>query len=311
MLDCLPASHLLTTISLLVDYYVSLTTNKATAYRADSGYTGHAEPDIGSDADSIPTLIEGMLSRKNAHARVISIKQDIDIDSDELLKAHRARAKSEYPNEDPDQRFPMLDMRSFARKRTVVANRNLLKLHLAVQNLWREAIRHESESGHRYDYVLFMRDDSLWLSEFDLAKLVAAGDHDVYVPACDARSPPLHPQEINDHILIAKRSSADVFGNYYSTLFETDTQECKRRLGFKDRGCNSEMLLKFVMEKKGIDAGRVGQGLIPFQRSVQVKLPDGSSKVCFHKFCQSVQDPLVMDGNIDLCKNTDWNAVFQ
>ena len=299
------------TISLLVDYYVSLTTNKASAYRADAGYTGHAEPDIASDADSIPTLIESMLSQKNAHARVISIKQDIDIDSDQFLKARRARAKSEYPDEDPDQRFPILDMRPFARERTVVANRNLLKLHRAIQYLWREAIRHESESGHQYDYVLFMRDDSLWLSEFDLAKLLAIGDHDVYVPACDARNIPHHPQEINDHILIAKRSFANVFGNYYSILFETDTQECKGRLGFRDRGCNSEMLLKFVMEKSGIVAGRVGQGLIPFQRSVQFKLPDGTSKVCFHKFCQSVQDPLVADSNIDLCKNSDWRAVFQ
>ena len=303
-------SHLLTTISLPVDYYLSLTTSKAKAYRADAGYTGHAEPDIGSYADYIPMTVEGLLSQEDAHARVISIKEDIDIESDEMLQAHRARAKIEHPDEDWDQRFPILDVRPFALKRTVVANRNLLKLHLAVQHLWREAVRHESESGHQYDYVLFMRDDSLWLSEFYLAKILVAGDHDVYVPACDARSPPLHPQEINDHILISKRSSADVFGNYYSTLFEIDTQKCMRRLGFKDRGCNSEMLLKFVMEEHGIDAGRVGQGLIPFQRSVQVRLPDSSTKVCFHKFCQSVQNPIVTDG-IDQCKNIDWTAVFQ
>eukprot|EP00928_Gymnodinium_smaydae_P089205 TRINITY_DN731_c0_g2_i2.p1 TRINITY_DN731_c0_g2~~TRINITY_DN731_c0_g2_i2.p1 ORF type:complete len:419 (+),score=41.78 TRINITY_DN731_c0_g2_i2:133-1257(+) len=299
-----------------VDYYLSLTSNKAQAYRADDGYTDHASTDLdwqSDDVTAISGLIKDILEKNQAAGKVISIKDDIDIDGEKLLHVHREKAKLEHPDEDPDLRFPTLNMPQG--ERTLVANRNLLKMHYAIQSLWRETVKQEATSGQPYDLVIFMRDDSLWLSNFNVSQLLASGDHDVYVPSCDAREKPMHWQEINDHILIVKRSSADIFGNYFTTLLNTNVQECMERLDAKfrnneRRGCNSEMLLKYVMEKHGIKAGGVPQSLVPFQRSVRVQMPDGTSKLCFHKLCQSNEDPLAMDGSIEACKNTDWSKVF-
>jgi hypothetical protein len=63
----------------------------------------------------------------------------------------------------------------------------------------------------------------------------------------------------------------------------------------KVRGCNSEMLLQWVIDANRVKVKKVGQGLIPFQRSVNIRLRDGSVVQCFHKFCQSREDALVLD----------------
>merc|ERR1739848_982720 len=113
-------------------------------------------------------------------------------------------------------------------------------------------------------------------------------------------------------IIISKRSTADIFGDYYTRLFEVDTQDCMGRLdnGVTRngvRGCNSEMILKFVMDNEGVRVRKVHQSLIPFQRSARVKLEDGSAKYCFHKFCQSKLSPLQLTASIGSCKDIDWN----
>jgi hypothetical protein len=41
---------------------------------------------------------------------------------------------------------------------------------------------------------------------------------DVFVPACDAREPPMDSHELNDHAILSRRPSAHVFGRYYSML---------------------------------------------------------------------------------------------
>jgi len=79
-----------------------------------------------------------------------------------------------------------------------------------------------------------------------------------------------------------------------------------------NRGCNSEMLLKRVTDVQNLKVTKVGQGSVPFQRSANVKLPDGSNKQCFHKFCQSHSNPLNLidlDEDIEICKDVDWNNI--
>ena len=307
-----------------VDYYVSLTTAKAKAYRSNSGYANHTQPDPilprSSTHDNID-LEEFVRNtfEKSAKIGALQIQESIDIDSEPMLKARREIAMAKYPNEDPDQRFPMYDNRSpEISKRTVNANRNLLRMHLAIQNLWASAKKWEAEEGFQYDFVLFLKDDSLWLHNFDIMN-IAKKEGDIFVPSCDARDPPLDPRELNDHILISRREAADLFGNYYLTLFQTDVRGCMDRLpealkSFGMRGCNSEMLLKWVTEVESLKVTQVSQSEVPFQRSVNVKLPDGSNMQCFHKFCQSKDLPMQItdedNKSIGICKNIDWDAIF-
>jgi hypothetical protein len=86
----------------------------------------------------------------------------------------------------------------------------------------------------------------------------------------------------------------------------------KLRRGGK-RGCNSEMLLKLVTDDQRLKVTKLGQSEVPFQRSANVKLPNGSNMQCFHKFCQSESFPLEMTGEnveMDSCNNINWNAIF-
>ena len=306
-----------------VDYYASLTTANAEAYRSGSNYTDRFQPDpmlpvsTLHDSVDIEEYVRTKFEPIRAKIGAFQIHESIDIDAEPMLKARRKKALIENPSEDPDQRFPIVDNRSAdVAKHTANANRNLLRMHLAIQNLWSRALKWEAEEGFKYDYVLFLRDDSLWLNDFDILKMTEK-EGDIFVPSCDARVPPLHPLELNDHILISTRNSADIFGNYYSNLFQTDVKGCMDSLPVTlnrngQRGCNSEMLLKWIADEKNVTVTKVSQSEVPFQRSANVKLSDGSIMQCFHKFCQSKDLPLQFsDKNKDMqvCRKINWKKI--
>ncbi|GFH53889.1 hypothetical protein CTEN210_10365 [Chaetoceros tenuissimus] len=308
-----------------VDYYVSLSTARMKAYRSDSGYTDRLQPDPTLPSSSVEDFVDieeyirTKIASLSSSVGAVNLQKSVDIDSEPMLIARRERALEENPDEDPDSRFPIIDNRNAAiSQRTANANRNLLRLHLAIQSLWKTATNWENEEGFKYDYVMFLRDDSLWLKEFDIRNLIAKGG-DIFIPACDARDPPLQPSEINDHILVSRRDTADVFGNYYSELSKRDVKACMKLLPddltkVGKRGCNSEMLLKWIVDERNITVTKLGQSKIPFQRSANVKLPDGSNVPCFHKFCQSRKHPLTFTNEsnaIKICKQIDWKKVFE
>jgi len=294
-----------------VDYYLSLTTQKSAPYRSDRLYMSNTTTDPFlpvRDAATTADFIKTMLVKVGASARIVSIQTNIDIDGEEMLKIKREKAQEAHPDEDPDLRFPMFDIRTDEiSRRTANGNRNLLKMHYAVQGLWEEAVQWEQESGERYDIVMFMRDDTHWLSDFSLKPFVdELEEGDVFIPSCDAREHPLTEFEINDHLVISKRPFAGIFGNYFSKLFEINPQDCKKRSGMgkrKQRGCNSEMLLNYVMDAEAVRVKKIPQSIVPFQRSVNVEL-NGSTTMCFHKFCQSNAKPVNLDHtDIGLCNN--------
>ena len=293
-----------------VDYYLSLiTTNETVAYRSENSYMNHVSSDLHPmTPKALKDFIQESMSNVGSHATV-TIRDDINLNPPPIKNIKKALR--EYPYEDPYLHFPMVDSRTEdVKRRTGIGNKNLLKMHFAIKALWNDVLLRETISGSKYDIVIFMRDDTLWLGEFNISVLLSNGrvGDDVFIPSCDARIPPLHPMEMNDHIIIAKRSAADIFGDYYRKLLEVDTHECMSRLDNRVtknglRGCNSEMLLKFVMDKEGVKVRKVPQSLIPFQRAVRMNFADGSAKYCFHKFCQSKSSPLQLTGSIGLCKD--------
>jgi len=210
-------------------------------------------------------------------------------------------ALAERPDENPDRCFPTKDeWNSETQSRTENANR--MRLFLNIKQLWSKVIDTEKADGKRYDAFLFLRDDTMWLKGFDLNRLLAEGPADLHVPSCDARIPPMHVAEINDHIAAVSREKVDMFGNYFDRLFSAKLDECENGLDLPLRGCNSEMILKWILRKGGIVTLEVGQDMIPFQRGANIETDSGVTQ-CFHKYCQSQTNQLV-DHNIARCNDT-------
>jgi hypothetical protein len=241
------------------------------------------------------TLIRERMEKVGGRVRYINVQRKIPIDSNPSLQARRAAALKDHPKEDPDLRFPMLDLRSGKAERTSNGNRNMLRVFLGIQRLWQQVEIAETNDGAPYDYVLFTRDDALWFYDFSLSRILASGPADFYVLSCDIREPPPLSVEVIDHVVLARRDKAYVYGKYFDMMLAANLSKCaksvKRVLGPK-RGCNSEMILKHILQNSGSTIKKVGQGLFPFQRSVNVKMPNGSVVACMHKVCQSRQDPL-------------------
>jgi hypothetical protein len=293
----------LTTQSHQVDYFLSLSMTSMPAYRSDQGYMNHLaqDPLLPTNTSGYETqlFIENEILKVGGRPRHVRCASAINIDSNLLVQAKRKAALMEHPREDPDTRFPLLDLRSTAKSRTANANRNMLTLFYNVQTAWKQVVNAELVDGQKYDYVMFLRDDAMWLDDFDFDHLVVRGGEmtDLYTLSCDAREIPMHPLEMNDHGVVVSRSKANLFGDYFNLLFEDDIQKCDEQLDddFRNkgtRGCNSEMIMRWILKNRNVVTQIVGQGMLPFQRSVHVKMPGGVVQPCFHKFCNSHDDPL-------------------
>jgi hypothetical protein len=342
-----------------VDYYLSLSLKRAPAYRSNQKYMDRLVSDPIFDKhiyqeDNVTLVDEALLKTRihmcvqeqlkftGANLRYMTFQDNYaGMGTSEKVIDRRQRAQVMYPHEDPDLRFPIFDTRNAAiMNRTANANRNMLNLFYHVKHIYQQVLAYEMENRVKYDYVLFLRDDTMWLQSLNFRSLVDGNNlvttkkraarrkpspiPDLFVPSCDARVPSMHPMEINDHIAVVKRDKADVFGNYFDELFSIDMDRCAQRLDDKlrygrsipkgngnssldkaplpSRGCNSEMILQFILENKKISVQKVGQGKMPFQRMAFVKNPASSEvQSCFHKYCQSHIDPLIIPPGIAKC----------
>ncbi|KAL7568727.1 hypothetical protein ACA910_021721 [Epithemia clementina (nom. ined.)] len=289
-----------------LDYFVGLTIQNAPAYRAEAGYMNYItwDPLFGDTpkdkklptVEDIQSTMELSFAKiPNANLRYVKIQTAVDIDKVPEIVEKRKNAQKAYPKDtDLDLRFPMIDLRGKALTRTANANRNMLRLFYFQKLVWQNVVEAEKQDGVPYDYVMIMRDDTEWLDKFDFNLLLQQRpEADVFIPSCNARNPPLHPMEINDHIAITKRNAAAFFGDYFSVLFRPNViADCAALLQktygitFKDRGCNSEMILKYALQKDGYKIKYVYQNYVPMQRVAHVQTKEGL-ETCFHKYCQS------------------------
>eukprot|EP00594_Rhizosolenia_setigera_P001753 CAMPEP_0178952834 /NCGR_PEP_ID=MMETSP0789-20121207/8074_1 /TAXON_ID=3005 /ORGANISM="Rhizosolenia setigera, Strain CCMP 1694" /LENGTH=730 /DNA_ID=CAMNT_0020634007 /DNA_START=115 /DNA_END=2304 /DNA_ORIENTATION=- len=236
-----------------MDFYVSLETTQTKAYRFPFGQSLSSAFDDNAD---IEEFMRSEIGRSSSTG-TIQIQDRINIDNEPLLKARRAKALIDNPNEDPDLRFPLFNVQSEKIGfRTANTNRNLLRTYLTIQKLWEKVLKWEREEHFKYDYVLFLRDDTFWSDSLQLFDKHVEED-DVFIPACDTSKSTVDGAEINDHILISKRNVADIFGNYYNNLFNANIEGCMGRLSDKlradrRRGCSSEMLLKWVTDAREV-----------------------------------------------------------
>jgi len=318
-----------TSTSVDMDYFAILTLQSGPAFRQDDGYMGHL---VGRDKifheildpsntnaeklkDNMMMAMVSALSKTtstNIRAlRLLETPLEDDPILDNVREQQEKILKTSFETKDDlFRQFPMLDKRQKALKRTQAGNKNMIRLFLALESLWKkEFLEYETEKGTPYDYVLILRDDTLWLGDFDLQTVIASDPTaDAYILSCDARDPKMLPPEINDHGILVKRSKASILGEYVSALATLDLQKCHESvtefLG-KERGCNSEMILKHVLETNQVKVKLVPQSLLPFERAVLI---DGKSQsegetdfFCYHKFCQSVDAPLQLPSDLQKC----------
>jgi hypothetical protein len=217
--------------------------------------------------------------------------------------------------------FPMIDHRPHAKDRTRIGNKNMIRLFLAIETLWDEhVVKTEHELQQQYDYVLILRDDTYWIDDFDLERVIQTNPKaDAYVLSCNARQPSMLPPELNDHGILIKRSTAHVVGKYLTSMVRSPSasskgymlDECHKsvqRYVGSDRGCNSEMILKYILQKNNVTVQLVPQSVMPFERSVIVKHhqdvgSDSHEEYCLHKYCQSLEEPLKLPPDLRHCKD--------
>ena len=320
--------HLITPLvkqGYIVDYYIALAYSEMPRSKYDLNYLNRVEYDPffkqGIDfylgkAYYKNTLLEHVLRKKVKEAgsrlKFCAIKNKFKIDANELILSRRNISKTIlFPNEsDPDVAFPLKDFSSKTiKKLTSYQNRKLLSKYLGTQEMWRFFENYENDKSWKYDYVLFLYDDTQWMDDFDMDKLLALGDADIYLLSCDDRQHPLHMDEFNDYALVVKRNVAQFFGNYLENLIKDDNlvDNCVKSVQdsslFIDmynntntttttvKGCNIGMILKYMIEKHNFSVLRVDQSYLPLQRSVHIRT---KKKVvsCFHGYCQSRQNKI-------------------
>ena len=206
-----------------------------------------------------------------------------------------------------------------------VCVRHRAGVYKALERMWLVMEATELWTGRKYTHTLVVRDDADWLAPMDLNRLLASRpDAHGFALSCDAREPPLHPSEINDHAMLLTRESAHFLGRFYSTvILGGNARACRvqKRSGMRlpcrqlhggvatrhgcNSSCNSEELMLYALIRAGLRIHLVGQALLPFQRSSHILLPPhhsaGRTARCFHKLCQSHDQPLSLPPGRGLC----------
>lgn len=303
----------------MVDYYIMLSVKQGLVYRTDDTYMRLQTFDSPfsalkdeKDAQGVTlymydiirdTLLDSGANLGGIHIQPQPMKLDPPNLRQKQLEAKRAR-----PKEDSYYRFPTLDLRPEFRRRTAVYNRNIFKMYLGLQKLWdKHLIASEHYIGVSYDYVMILRDDTMWLEDFNIKKLIAYNPSaDAYILSCDMVEPPKTSREYNDYGIVIKREKAAVIGHYFTKLLDPDIDECHRSvqdIAEPDTGCNSGMLLYYILNKNNVTVQEVPQSLLPFERTMAVGLKSGESITCIHKLCQSKKDPLTIPSHLQMCKD--------
>jgi len=303
-----------------VDYYLMLSVKQGLAYRSSDVYMKHqtfdsifdeivTEKDSGKVTAVLFNKVRNMITLSGANVGGIHIQpQPMKLDPSTLRK-RQLEAKKARPKEDSYFRFPTLDLRPEFRRRTAVTNRNLFKLYLGLQKLWdKHLVASETYVGVSYDYVMVLREDVLWLKDFNLQKLIATNpDADAYVLSCDMRDPPMIANEYNDHGIVIKRNKAHIIGRYFDQILRTDLEGCHKSVEMMvptDTGCNSGMLLYWIMNQNNVTVQPVSQSVFPIERVLNLSY-NNTREICIHRYCQSMESPLKIPDTLRHCRDLE------
>ena len=294
-----------------VEYFIALVTGSRTTWRPSvASHDISPDPSFSSRL-SIRETLQLHVQAAGGTLAHLELRGEIMIDADPRLKARRDLARKLWPDEDPDSRFPV---RSPGGGNPAEANRNMMRMYSGLELLWNALEDRERNYLFRYDHVFVHRDDAYFLNDFKLDLLLRQGPASVYVLACDMRDPSGEsetlPSEVNDFAQYMTRSAAEIVGRYFSHLFD-QSPPCavqgsrewwrtkhKHKLDLM-RPCMSEELFKWKLDASNVTVVRVGQRMLPFQRSLRVRTTE-NIEVCLHKYCQSKTQKMPGKG-LQLC----------
>jgi hypothetical protein len=305
----------------MVDYYIMLSVKQGLAYRADAAYMRYQTYDktfsaIKDERDAqgitlyLYEKIRDAITHSGANLGGIHIQpHPMKLDPPALRKK-QLDSKKARPKEDSYYRFPTLDLRPEFRRRTAIYNRNIFKMYLGLKKLWdKHLITSEHYIGVSYDYVMILRDDTMWLKDFNIRDLLATNPSaDAYIPSCDVADPPKTSREYNDYGIVIKREKAAVIGKYFTQLLNPDIEECHKSvkdIAEPSTGCNSGMLLYYILHKNNVTVQEVPQALLPFERAMTLGLRTGETVTCIHKLCQSSRDRLEIPSDLQMCHDVN------
>jgi len=301
-----------------VDYYVMLGLNQHQTYRGGTDeYMKHRtyDPlfsDLSGEKDTskikayLYDEISNIINLSGANVGGIHIQNQLWLVSPKLRKKE-LEMKRARPEEGLYYRFPTLDLRPYQSKYKAGDNRDLLKVYLGLQTLWKKHLwRSENYIGLSYDYIMVLRDDAAWLGDFNLQDLIDTNPAaDAYVLSCDARkSSPMIANEYSELGVVVRRSKAAAVGRYFDQLLDADLDGCHSSVRSMVRaergGCNSGMLFYWIMQRNNVTVQRVPQSLFPIGGLSNLKTND-TEEVCIHEMCQSRESPLVIPQKLKGC----------
>jgi hypothetical protein len=178
-----------------------------------------------------PTKAKHKSGSRLRHVSFLSHRDLIDVvNSDKRIRIVRQEAKSRYPDEDMDLRFPLNNALS-AQPTDSELNRDLISRYLSLEHLW--VVLHENEFRDRrqYQFVVFIREDTKLTSEFALPTRKLDYSPDIFLWMCDSSS-----------LIVSRRSRADFFALYLSSLVEV-REACIGRV------CSSDGLFNAALRK--------------------------------------------------------------
>ena len=144
-----------------VDYYVLLTETRGQAYRHDLEYMNHVVGDPLFHGTSLAIVTRNVTGESGATLKkFLGLPEALPVDQNLLGEGSELDVR----------RFPTFDSRN--PNRTVAGNRNMVKLFNHQQYLWDTELRKVEKSQGEYDYIMLIRDDTLWLADFNLTKLL-------------------------------------------------------------------------------------------------------------------------------------------
>ena len=298
-----------------VDYFLSLNIGQHTNKSPRQYSTGVPRTDpifntsnnsIESSPESIVSVVTNSIESVGGTLRRIRLYNDTNIyrSNGGELSARRAEILKKHRREDPFTRFPTWDLRNSSRNRALQTNKDLIRWAVRMQELWADVVQVEEIKKNPYALVFFVQDDTFWLNDFNLDRMLANRPAELYTLSCDARVPKMDVRELNDYIAIFTRMKAQLYGTYLHQLLIRDLNMCAATMRVelqkqKQRGCNKEMLFKWILEQNYVQVQTLSQILVPFQRASYITQAPHDTHVCVTKFCQSRILPL--DVNITRC----------
>jgi len=257
-----------------VDYYAALSVAEFSAWHETANnYVPELSPE-GSKLSEVKAMVEQKIQDAGGRARTVELIKNVALSARD----------NQFINESVwNGNIPGLE-----------ARQNVVRMMKPLQALGQEMEHVEAKDG-KYDYVVLVKDDAIWMKPFSLQTLltqpVESSNPDGYVLRCDwgvsTYSPPAETA-VTEYIFVLKRSGATPFYRMHEVLVDgglaaSGRKETLQRYWDVE---NLETFAKRLADDYNVRLQRTPPYLLPMQRGGRLEV-DGEVKTCLHYFCDS------------------------